>query len=100
MSGTVFLDVNADGVRQPAELGLNGFGVFIDTNGNGTFDGADVRVFTNTQGQFTLGSLAPGIYAIQETVPTGYTLTTAAFPRTVTVTADQGVTVDIGYRFA
>ena len=57
-------------------------------------------MLTNTLGQYTLGSLTPGTYAIQEALPAGYTLTTPAFPRTVTVAANQGVILNIGYTFA
>jgi uncharacterized delta-60 repeat protein len=100
ISGTVFLDTNANGVQNAGEPGLDGFGVYLDLNGDGTYDAGDIRVFTNAQGQYTLGDLAPGTYQLRESIPAGYTLTTAAFPRSVVVTAGAGVTVNIGYTFS
>ena len=100
IAGTVFLDTNGNGVQNGTEPGLDGFGVYLDLNDNGTFDGSDVRVFTNTMGQYTFGDLAPGQYHVEESIPTGYTLTTAAFPRVVTVAVNGVVTVNIGYQFS
>ena len=38
IAGTVFEDANADGVHDPSEPGLAGRQVFLDANGNGTYD--------------------------------------------------------------
>ncbi len=96
VSGVVFDDVNGNGVQDQADVGLVDVPVYVDLNGDGTLDDNDVEVFTNSAGQYTIPDLAPGTYAIRETIPTGYTLTTAAFPVTVTVLPDAGVTVNIG----
>ena len=80
IAGTVFLDANGNATQQAAEPGLDGFGVYLDNNDDGTFDAGDVRVFTNTLGQYTFGSLTPGTYVLRENIPAGYTLTTAPVP--------------------
>jgi subtilisin-like proprotein convertase family protein/protocatechuate 3,4-dioxygenase beta subunit len=38
ISGTVFNDANADGIRQGGDLGQNGWRVFLDDNQNGVLD--------------------------------------------------------------
>ncbi|ADV62387.1 Proprotein convertase P [Isosphaera pallida ATCC 43644] len=45
ITGTVFEDWNADGVRDPFDTGLAGTRVFLDSNGNGIIDGP---TFTST----------------------------------------------------
>ncbi len=96
VTGTVFADTNGNGVQNGAEAGLYDVTVYADVNGDGMPDDTDIVVTTNANGQYTIPDLAPGTYAVRETLPTGYTLTTAAFPVTVTVTADAGVTLNIG----
>ncbi|HJT77866.1 MAG TPA: hypothetical protein VJ739_11755, partial [Gemmataceae bacterium] len=42
VAGTVFNDVNGNGLRDGTELGLAGVPVFLDLNHDGKLDGADV----------------------------------------------------------
>ena len=42
ISGTVYEDVNRDGQKNPGESGLEGIRVFIDSNGNRTYDAGNV----------------------------------------------------------
>ena len=98
-SGPASWTTTATAAQQATEPGLYSWGVFLDLNGNGQLDATDTRVFTNSLGQFAFTDLAPGTYSIRQNTPTGYTLTTAAFPVTVTVTADAVSRVTIGNEY-
>ncbi len=77
-----FLDVNGNGVQDGPELGLAG--VTIIVSHNGTPIGNQV---TDASGNASFVGLAPGLYTVQEVVPTGYKATT---PTSVNVTVVQG----------
>ena len=51
LSGTKFDDINADGIRDPGELGLAGFFIYLDRNQNGAWDGVD----TNANNAWDIG---------------------------------------------
>ncbi|HRK31221.1 MAG TPA: S8 family serine peptidase [Tepidisphaeraceae bacterium] len=49
IAGAVFNDFNANGLREAAEPGLQGWTVFVDENNNGSFDGVqETRPSTDT----------------------------------------------------
>jgi hypothetical protein len=78
ISGTVFLDVNANGQLDVGEPGLAGRTVFVDLNGNGVFQSNDPYAVTDGSGHFIL-IVAPGRYSVRlltfkgdkETTPVG-----------------------------
>ena len=87
ISGQVFGDGNGDGKKGIDAIGLSGWTVWIDLNGNGTLDTSDIKVTTNHLGKFTFGQLAAGTYKLHIVQQTGWKLTTAAI---VTVTLTNG----------
>jgi len=70
ISGTVFHDVNADGVQQASEKGLSGRLVYDDVLNTGAFDPSDPHATTDSAGHYTLGNLPPGPYTIRFQPPT------------------------------
>ena len=67
MSGTVFNDVDADGVRDAGEPGLAGALVYVDLNNSGTRDaGEPAATSTDPAGAWSIGSLAPGTYVLRQ----------------------------------
>ena len=70
ISGVVFDDTNADGIRQHAEIGMGGFAIYIDSNNDGKLDGGDPSATTDINGNFTISGLAPGTYVLHQ-VPNG-----------------------------
>lgn len=93
ITGTVFNDVNVDGIHQAGEKGLGGRKVFIDANGNGVFDKGEVFARTDSHGNFAFRGLAAGTYTIREALPHGARNTSpTGGVYTVTLTAGQLVT--------
>lgn len=91
ISGSVYFDANADGVRQPSEPGAVAAGdPFIDLNNNGTLDpGEPSCPPVNGYYQFALG--APGSYTVREsTTPRRDFTVTGPAGGSYTVTGAQG----------
>jgi hypothetical protein len=78
ISGTVFNDLDTDGVRDSNETGTAN--VAIHLNGGGIAE----STFTNAQGHFTFDSLGTGTYSLSEVAPPG-TLRTAPVESTYTI---------------
>ena len=70
IGGTVFGDVNANGVREPAEPALNGFesSVFLDLNDDGFHDASEplaVRDPFSEFAKYVFRKLQPGTYTVR-----------------------------------
>ncbi len=90
--GSVFQDLNADGVRA-AEPGLAGVTVFID-DGSHAFNGTQRHALTSGSGDFVFSDLAAGAYSLGLALPAGQSLTfpTSGSFRGVTVPAAGAAT--------
>jgi hypothetical protein len=91
ISGNVFNDVNANGLRDSGDAGLAGWQVYADLNDNGRFDPGEPSTSTDAQGNYTLANLATGAYIIRAVPRTGWRQTTPAnnYGRHVTLAAGQ-----------
>jgi hypothetical protein len=69
VSGTAYLDINADGKQDPNENGFGGFVVRL-TSGATT-----VQATTASDGSYTFPNLGPGTYTLTELPRRGFTLT-------------------------
>jgi hypothetical protein len=78
ISGNVFNDLNANGMRDAGDLGLAGWQVYADLNGNGRLDPGEPTTITDAQGNYTLANLAAGAYIIRALPRTGWRQTTPA----------------------
>ncbi len=91
----VWQDLDADGVQDPAEVGLDGVTVRL-------FDGATLVASSATAGGglYSFTGLAPGNYTVDvddASVPAGYVLTTTD-PLSASVTSGQDLdSIDFGY---
>jgi uncharacterized delta-60 repeat protein len=92
IAGTIFNDTNANGVRDAGEAGLAGWGVYLDLNANGMFDGDEPRVFTVANGNYAFTHLPAGDYRIGEIRPAGWRRISPAGEFTVRVNAGEHVT--------
>ncbi len=85
VSGTVFNDLNGNGVQDPGEPGLGGVTVqLLNSNGN-----VIATTTTTGGGNYSFTNLTPGTYTVQETDPVGFVSTT---PNTRTATVPPGGT--------
>jgi uncharacterized protein (DUF2141 family) len=78
VSGTVWNDVNANGVidsTPTAEPGLGGRVVFADVNSNGILDGSEPQATTNADGTYTIAGVSPGTVSIVDVLPAGWRAT-------------------------
>jgi uncharacterized protein (DUF2141 family) len=76
LAGFVYNDVNADGIKQPAEAGMPTVPVVLtgtDDSGNAV----SLSTTTASDGSYSFGSLRPGSYTISDTTPPGFTPTKA-----------------------
>jgi protocatechuate 3,4-dioxygenase beta subunit len=85
ISGTVFDDLNGDGVQEAGEPGLQGWTLDL-VRGQST-----AKRTTDSNGNFTFVSVGPGTFTLQEEVKAGWMQTT--MPLTYSVTTTSGTDV-------
>jgi hypothetical protein len=89
----VWNDVDADGVQDAGESGINGLLVYLDINGNGFFDSAtEPSATTNSSGAYTISNLLPGVFTARVDVST--------LPATYVQTYDLEGALDHGATFS
>ncbi len=89
IAGTLFLDENRDGKRQPTERGAGGVTILLD--------GRQMQV-TDTEGRFTFALVPPGehrVSVVLERIPLPWGLEDEA-PRPVTVQVREDARIEIG----
>jgi hypothetical protein len=97
ITGVVFLDYNADGVRSPGEPALAGRTVYLDLNGNGALDPGEPTATTAADGSYALPNLAPGTYTVREVHPFPNELDTGSRGGAYTAVVTTGSTeIDLG----
>jgi hypothetical protein len=64
-----FHDLDKDGVREPGETGIEGFVIYLDENGNDTFDPGEPNGQTDINGDVCFTNLGPGTYRVREVIP-------------------------------
>ena len=70
--GSLFVDTDGDGTRNPGESAHAGVTVFLDTNNNGQFDLGEPSQATEADGTYGFTGLMPGDYAVREVLPQDY----------------------------
>ncbi|MDB5389865.1 MAG: Cna domain protein, partial [Planctomycetaceae bacterium] len=96
--GTVYDDLDSNGVKSPGENGVSGFIVYLDLDNSGTLntDAAgtpEPSAVTNVDGDYVINHLIPGNYRVSEVVPTGWT-PTAPVSQDVLVLNDKETKAD------
>lgn len=87
--GMKFNDLDADGVHDVGEPGLQGFRIFSDANGNGVFDTGEVSDLTDASGNYLL-RLPAGTHTIREVAAAGFSQTLPHDPDFYSVTVGIG----------
>ncbi|MEA2734645.1 MAG: hypothetical protein QOE14_1096 [Humisphaera sp.] len=78
ISGSVFNDVDGDGIQDPGESAVSGRIIFDDTNGNFVRDGHEPFTRTNSAGVYKLVYRPAGTHIVRQEVPTGLRQTAPA----------------------
>lgn len=69
--GLVVDDQNKDGIYDPGEPGIAGAVVYIDANGNGSFDTGETKATTDALGRYQFLSRPVGTATLRQIVPVG-----------------------------
>ncbi len=72
LQGTVWQDLNANGVRDPGDPALAGRTVYLDTNGNRQFDAGESSLTSGADGSYSFTGLAAGTYAVVQALDAGW----------------------------
>jgi hypothetical protein len=97
ISGTVFADLNGDGIQDNGETGLSGVRVYVDLKNTGSYVSTDPSAITAANGTYSIPMMdVPGgqTYTIREVLPSGYIQTVAV--QTITSKYDDLATVNFG----
>ena len=81
LSGSVYKDVDANGVIDSGDIGLGGVTITLRDSSNNVI----ATAVTNPDGTYSVTNLAPGSYSVTETQPTGYGSSTPNVIPTVVV---------------
>ena len=91
--GTVFNDIDGNGTRDAIDTGKANVRVYIDGNGNSSFDSGETFVITSQHGAHSTANyqfnLPAGTYTVRVELPPGFTQTfpTGGAARTITLAA-------------
>lgn len=96
INGTLFNDLDNDGVRDADEPSLPARSAYIDLNNNGQRDEDEPTQSTDSTGQYRFGELVTGAYRVRQVVPAGWIGSTPVAD--VTVTGISATAYDMGSR--
>lgn len=98
-SGIVFNDLNGSKRQDGDEVGLAGWRVFDDVNGNGVFDGGTgAGTSTSADGRWQLPALAPGRHLIRTEGNPRWPGTVGASGYSGPLSAGDSLIADLGFR--
>ncbi len=97
ISGTVFEDLDQDGERDPGEVGLQGWQVFLDVNDDGQAAIWEDTVLTDENGNFQIAHVAPGDYPARLIQREPGWLNTSANTLPLTIEQSSGQSLSIVY---
>ena len=92
IQGSVWRDLNQNGIDDNGEPRISERIVFIDTNINGVPDASEPQAASAIDGSYVFANLAPGTYRVSAVLPPGWTETSPA-PDHWDVTIGLGTTV-------
>jgi hypothetical protein len=94
ISGTIFNDLDADGVKDSNELGVGSdWIVYIDLDNDSIHDSNELFTTTDASGNWSLTGLGAGTYKVRQLLQTGWKQTTPTnnYGLNVTLIANQSV---------
>lgn len=96
ITGTVFQDLNANGIDETNEPGLAGWTVFVDSNGDGLPNAGEPSTVTDTKGKFALVGLPVATVQLYEVQQPGF-VPTPGFSNHQAVTVREGREVRVRF---
>ncbi|MDH6084190.1 CARDB domain-containing protein, partial [Umezakia ovalisporum] len=72
ITGQKWHDLNGNGVKDPGEIGLPGWTIYLDANTNGQLDDGEISIVTDENGNYSFNNLRPGTYTISEVMQEGW----------------------------
>jgi hypothetical protein len=91
IAGTIFRDVDGDGLRDVGDTGATGFTAWLDLDHDAVRDANEPTSKSSSTGRYRFDSLAPGSYRVRVVTNAGWRVTTAA-SALLTVTDDVTTT--------
>jgi hypothetical protein len=98
VSGSVFHDINGNGIRDANEPALANATVFLDQNGNGALDPGELWAVSSgpkgvdaATGTYLINHVPAGSYTLRQLLPAGWTQTSPAGGYSLTLGTDQFV---------
>ncbi len=100
IQGTVWNDINGNGVRDSSETGLAGWTIFLDQNQNGQLDAGEISTTTDANGNYVFTTLTVGTYTVAGVLQTGWQSTfPTPSPHTINLNAGENATqINFGNR--
>ncbi|MCW6050843.1 DUF4347 domain-containing protein [Lyngbya sp. CCAP 1446/10] len=97
ISGQKFSDLNQNKIKDPGEVGLPNWQIFLDNQPqNGVFDQGELTTITDKDGNYTIKDIPAGTFQVKEVPQTGWIQTTTD-PAPVTVAGGDAKTgIDFG----
>jgi hypothetical protein len=92
IAGSVFNDLNGDGIKNAAESFLAGRVVFLDLDNDSTFDPGEPSTTTDSSGNFVFPTVLPGQYTVRVVVDPTFSQSLPALDAGIAVSATSGGT--------
>jgi uncharacterized protein (DUF2141 family) len=93
VTGLVFMDANKNGVFDTGEAGIPSWRVYVDADGDGTWDATERSTLTDTAGKFSFIGLPGGTFQIRVVANPNYKLIQPSSGyRSVTLSAGKVIT--------
>lgn len=96
--GVVFLDYNADGSNTGSDAGLAGRRVYLDENGNGTFDAGEPTAFTDGTGAYRIDGVSVGTHILRVELFPSEVIVGAAGGTTIIAAGGTAIARELGLR--
>jgi hypothetical protein len=98
ISGQVYRDNFANGVKDGTDTPIGGVTVYLDANGSDLLDPGESTAVTDANGNYTFANVVAGTYSVRQVMPAGYVqVTPASFgANSVTVTTSAVTGANFG----
>jgi hypothetical protein len=79
ISGMVYMEQDADGLRGPKERGLAHTRVYLDSNVDGKWQSSEASIFTDSKGRYSFTAQKSGVYRVRVVVGKGLRQTSQSY---------------------